>query len=86
MKETQYKVFFISNDNERISNENIYVADRKDAETAKRYSGCASPSRISNTTNRASIILWRMTIKGMEILRHEIIMDIAFADDFGFNL
>lgn len=35
-KETTYKLFFISDDNEKISSENIYVADKKDRDASKR--------------------------------------------------
>ncbi len=36
VKETSYKVFFISEDNEKISNECIYIADKKDNDPSKR--------------------------------------------------
>ena len=87
VKETQYKVFFISDDNERISNENIYVADRKDAETAKRVFRLRFTFKNKQyDKSRKYYLVAYDDKKGMEILRHEIIMDIAFADDFGFNL
>lgn len=36
VKETTYRVYFISENNEKISNENIVIADKKDKDTAKR--------------------------------------------------
>ena len=70
MKETSYRVYFISDNNEKISNENIVIADKKDKDTTKRM------FRLRfNFKNKKYDI---------EVLRHEIIMDIAFADDFGF--
>jgi hypothetical protein len=87
VKETQYKVSSFPTDNERISNENIYVADRKDAGDGKAGIQAGFTSRISNTDKSASIICVAYDDKkGMEILRHEIIMDIALVMIFGFNL
>ena len=35
VKATNYKLYFISEDNEKISNENTYVADKRDADPQK---------------------------------------------------
>lgn len=39
MKSTTYRLYFISDNNEKISNENIYVADKRDADVQKRLFG-----------------------------------------------
>ena len=36
VKETTYRIYFISENNEKISNENVYVADKKDSDAVKR--------------------------------------------------
>ena len=36
VKKATYKLYFISEDNEKISNENIYVADSRETDATKR--------------------------------------------------
>lgn len=36
VKSTTYRLYFISDNNEKISNENIYVADKRDEDVQKR--------------------------------------------------
>ena len=36
VKAMNYKMYFITEDNERISNENTYVADKRDVDSKKR--------------------------------------------------
>lgn len=87
VKETRYRIYFISDDNEKISNENIYVADRKDKDTAKRVFRLrfSFKNKKYEKTRRYYLVAYDDK-NDLEILRHEIIMDIAFADDFGFDL
>lgn len=85
VKETTYRIYFIDDNGEKISNEHLYVADKKDKDTVKRvfrlrfsfknkkYSKAQKYYLVAYDANNA-----------LEVLRHEIIMDIAFADDFGF--
>lgn len=85
VKETTYRIYFINDNGEKISNEHLYVADKKDKDTVKRvfrlrfsfknkkYSKAQKYYLVAYDANNA-----------LEVLRHEIIMDIAFADDFGF--
>ena len=87
VKETTYRIYFISEDNEKISNENIYVADKKDKETAKRMFRLRFSFKNKKYDRIRKYYLVAYDDKNdLEILRHEIIMDIAFADDFGFDL
>lgn len=86
VKETTYRIYFIDDNGEKISNEHLYVADKKDKDTVKRvfrlrfsfknkkYSKAQKYYLVAYDANNA-----------LEVLRHEIIMDIAFADDFGFE-
>lgn len=87
VKETKYRIYFISDDNEKISNENIYIADKKDKETAKRMFRLRFTFKNKKYDKSRKYFLVAYDDKNdLEILRHEIMMDIAFADDFGFNL
>ena len=87
VKETRYKIFFVSDDNERISNENIYIADKKDTDTQKRVFRMRFTFKNKKYAKARKYYLVAYDEKNdLEILRHEIIMDLAFADDFGFNL
>ena len=87
VKETRYRIYFISDDNEKISNENIYSADKKDRETAKRMFRLrfSFKNKKYEKTRRYYLVAYDDK-NDLEILRHEIVMDIAFADDFGFDL
>lgn len=85
VKETRYRIYFISEDGEKISNENIIIADRKDKDTAKRIFRLrfAFKNKKYDKSQRYYLVAYDDK-NNIEILRHEIIMDIAFADDFGF--
>jgi uncharacterized protein (TIGR02687 family) len=87
VKETRYRIYFISDDNEKISNENIFSADKKDKETAKRMFRLrfSFKNKKYEKTRRYYLVAYDDK-NDLEILRHEIVMDIAFADDFGFDL
>ncbi len=86
VKETTYRIYFVDDNGEKISNEHLYVADKKDMDTVKRvfrlrfsfknkkYSKAQKYFLVAYDDNNA-----------LEVLRHEIIMDIAFADDFDFG-
>lgn len=86
VKETTYRIYFVDGNGEKISNEHLYVADKKDKDTVKRvfrlrfsfknkkYSKSQKYYLVAYDDNNA-----------LEALRHEIIMDIAFADDFDFG-
>jgi len=87
VKETKYHIYFISDDNEKISNENIYVADKKDSDTTKRIFRLKfSFKNKKYEKNRKYYLVAYDDKNDLEVLRHEIIMDIAFADDFGFGI
>ena len=80
-----YKLFFISEDNEKISNENIYVADSKETEGTKRIVRLTfSFKNKKYDKNRQYYLIAYDNDSGIELFRHPVIMDLAFADDFGF--
>lgn len=85
VKETTYRIYFVSEDNERISNENICIADKKDKDTMKRMFRFRFSFKNKQYNKSQKYYLVAFDDKNdIEVLRHEIIMDIAFADDFGF--
>ena len=87
VKETSYKVFFISEDNEKISNECIYIADKKDNDPSKRIFRLKFNFKNKQHDKSKQYYLVAYDEKNdIEVLRHGIVMDIAFADDFGFSL
>lgn len=85
IKETTYRLYFISDNNEKISNENICVADKKDKDTTKRMFRFrfSFKNKQYNSSQKYFLVAFDYN-NGMEVFRHEVIMDIAFADDFGF--
>lgn len=85
VKETTYRVYFISESNEKISNENICIADKKDKETINRMFRLKFNFKNKKYDKKEKYYLVAYDDKNnLEVLRHEIIIDIAFADDFGF--
>ena len=85
IKETTYRVYFVDANGDKISNENIYVADKKDTETVKRVFRLRFSFKNQQYPKSQKYYLVAFDDKNdMEVLRHEIVMDIAFADDFGF--
>lgn len=84
-KETTYKLFFISDDNEKISSENIYVADKKDSDASKRVFRLKFTFKNKKYDKYRKYYLVAYDEKNaLEVIRHEVQMDLAFADDFGF--
>lgn len=86
-KETIYKLFFISDDNEKISNDNIYVADKKDKDASKRIFRLKFTFKNKRYDRSRRYYLVAYDEKNaLEVIRHEVKMDLAFVDDFGFNV
>ena len=86
VKETSYKIFFVSEDNERISNECIFIADKKDNDSNHRIFRLkfTFKNKAYDTSKHYYLVAFDEK-NDVEVLRHEVIMDIAFADDFGFS-
>ena len=86
VKKTTYKMYFISEDNEKISNENIYIADNRDADPQKRIFRMRFTFKNKKyDKNKQYYLVVYDDATGIEAFRHPVIMDLAFADDFGFN-
>jgi len=86
VKEAAYKVFFVSEQNERISNENTYVADSREPETQKRIFRMRFTFKNRKYDRDTQYYLVACdTVTGLEIFRYPVTMDLAFTDDFGFG-
>ena len=87
VKKTTYKMYFISEDNEKISNENTYIADSRDPDPQKRiFRERFTFKNKKYDKNRQYYLVVYDDATGIEAFRHPVIMDLAFADDFGFNI
>ena len=85
VKAANYRIFFVSDTGEKISNENLYAADKKDTDASKRIFRLrfSFKNRKYDRTHRYYLVI-QDEKTGMETFRQEVIMDLAFADDFGF--
>lgn len=86
VKETTYRVYFVDEAGEKISSEHLYVADKKDSDTAKRIFRVkfALKNQKYYPSKRYYLVAYD-EFTGLETLRHEVMIDIPFADDFGFG-
>ena len=85
IKETTYHIYFVDDKGEKISNEHLYKADKKDSDSIKRMFRLRFSFKNKKYDRYQKYYLVAFDDKtGLETLRHEVVMDIAFADDFGF--
>lgn len=87
IKATTYKLFFVSDDNEKISNEFTYVADNKDSDAQKRVFRLkfTFKNKKYDRNKRYSLVAFDVASEMNEpVWSHDVVMDLAFADDFGF--
>jgi len=85
VKETTYRLLFESEDGERISNENIYVADSREPDSAKRIFRMRFNFKNQKyDKNKQYYLVVTDDNTGLELFRHPVIMDLTFADDFGW--
>lgn len=87
VKETTYKLYFVSEDNEKITNENIYVADKKDYDDNKRIFRLRFNFKNKAYDKTKKYYLVAVDAKNdVELFKHEVVMDLAFSNDFGFDV
>lgn len=85
VKSTIYKLYFLSEDNEKISNENIYVADKREEDVQKRLFRMRFTFKNKKYDKSKKYYLVAYDERNdAEVFRHEVIMDVAFVNDFGF--
>ena len=85
VKAVDYKLYFISEDNEKISNENLYRADSREKDASKRIFRMrfTFKNKKYDKDKQYYLVAYDDTT-GLESFRHPVIMDLAFVDDFGF--
>lgn len=87
VKAANYRVFFEDDKKNKISSESLCHADSTEPEAVKRVFTLKFTFRNQTYNRNAKYYLVVIDDKtGMETLRREVIMDIAFAGDFGFNV
>lgn len=87
VKSATYRIFFVSDDNEKISNDNIYIADNRDTNPQNRIFRLKFDfkNKKYDRNKKYYMVVVREDNINVEVWRHDIIMDIAFADDYGFG-
>ena len=86
VKPAKYRVFFISEDNEKISNENTYVADNRELSAQKRIFRLRFTFKNKKyDKDKQYYLVVCDEDTGLEQWRHPVMIDVAFADDFGFG-
>ena len=86
VKAAKYRIFFLSEDNEKISNENSYVADSREENAQKRIFRMRFTFKNKKyDKDKQYFLVVYDEESGLEQWRQPVIMDIAFADDFGFG-
>ena len=87
MKEATYKIAFIDDEGELISNEEIYVAKSRSKNSSDRIFNLKFRLRNQRYSRDGK---YYFTIRdeetGIEVHRKQVVIDIAFADDFGFDI
>ena len=87
VKPAGYRIYFLSEENERISNECLYTADSKEADPQKRIFRLRFnfKNRQYDKTKRYYLVAVDEKTD-LEVWRHDVVMDLAFANNFGFNV
>lgn len=87
VKATTFRLYFVSEDGEKISNENIYVADNRDPASQNRIFRMRFTFKNKKyDKDKHYYLVAYDDSNDLEVFRHAIVMDLAFADDFGFGL
>lgn len=89
VKSTRFRIYFIAEDGlyrERITNEEIMTADSRSEEPAKRIARLRFTFKNKRYDPSKHYYLVAYDEKNdLEAFRQEVVIDIAFADDFGFG-
>lgn len=87
VKAAAYRLFFVSDDNERISNVNSCIADSREQDAGKRIFRMKFQFKDKKyDKDKQYFFVIYDDATGLEVFRHPVIMDMAFADDYGFGL
>lgn len=88
IKAAKYQMYFISEDNEKISNENMLSADSRDNDPGKRRFRLRFnfKNKKYDKDKQYYLIAYDVTDENFvkEVFRHPVIMDLVFGEDFGW--
>lgn len=86
VKAATYKIFFISEDNEKISDEASFFADSRESDTLNRIFRMKFrfKDKKYDKDKKYYLVVYDDST-GMESFRHPVIMDLTFIDDYGFG-
>ena len=87
LQPSKVKVYFETESGEKITGEELIIADKKNASPDKRQfrEKFTFRNRKYSKSEKYYLIM-KDAVSDREITRHEFIIDIAFADEFGFSL
>ena len=83
VKAATYRLYFISETDEKVSDEQIFAADRRDEKRIARLRFTFRNQQYYRNMRYYLVVVDQST--GVESWRHEVIIDMAFAGDFGFG-
>lgn len=87
VRAASYQICFVDEDGNLISSENRYVADSREEDSAKRIFRLRFTFKNQEyDKDKSYFLIGKDENTGVEVFRHQVIMDLPFAGDFGFNL
>ena len=87
VKPARYRIYFVNEGNERISSECLHTADSREADPQKRIFRLRFNFKNRQYDKTGRYYLVAVDEKtDLEVLRHDVVMDLAFANNFGFNV
>ena len=87
VRAASYQICFVDEEGNLISSENKYVADSREEDSAKRIFRLRFTFKNQEyDKDKPYYLIGKDENTGVEVFRHQVIMDLPFAGDFGFNL
>ncbi|MBP2665746.1 MAG: hypothetical protein H6Q76_726 [Firmicutes bacterium] len=87
IRATSYRIFFAADDGEKVSNEFIHMADMRELDPQKRIFRLRFNFKNRQYDKTKPYYLVAVDEKSnVEVLRHSVVMDIVFANNFGFGV
>lgn len=85
VKQATYRMVFMSENGDKISNENEIVADSRELDSSKRITRVRFnfKNQKYDRDTKYYLVVYDASTE-VELFRHQVVMDIAMADDFGW--
>jgi len=86
VNEAKYRIFFVDAEDNKVSSENVLVADKKDADAQKRITRLKFRFKDMQYKSNANyyLVVYDEENDFTPIIKQEVRIDMAFANDFGF--